>query len=859
MDRDKLYDNEKTNDKHMNKNIPTDKKKMDILIVEDSQTQVEQLKYLLEKHQFTVIIADNGLQALQILEQYDPKVVITDIWMPEMDGYELCRKIKEQDRKMEIPVILLTSLSNPEDVIQGLECGADNFITKPYSEEYLLSHVEHIIANCKLHQTERVRNGIEILFAGKRRFITADQQQMLTLLISTYEAAVIRNEELLNTQEELQTLNENLEELVDQRTMELKQNEQKYQDLYDNAPTMFLSAEYLTGKVIDCNETLLRRTGFNRSEIIGQPIFKLYHPDCYEKVKRSFQLFNETGEVSNSELELITALGEKVSVLSNSTAVQDGQGNILHSRTVHQDISELKFMQEELRKSEERYRAVADSAVDSIITADDAGIIVGWNQGAAKTFGYPEQEIIGQQLSVLFPDHFRNLHQSGFNRIQQGGFPHVIGKTVEIQGLRKNGEVSPVELSLAQWQTSNDRFFTGIIRDITQRKLADKELLRAKQKAEESDQLKSAFLANMSHEIQTPMNAILGFSELLNDPDLDNDNKEQFLATINLATHQLLHIVTDIVDISKIESMQEVMHPEDFKLNNLLDEIKKDFELQATQKNLKLILQNELPSNLTAIRSDPKKLRQILDNIIGNALKFTEKGIVNVNVNVHNNKLIFSVSDTGIGIDTSLHKAIFDRFRQVELGTSRKYGGTGLGLSLAKSYVEMLSGSIHVDSSPGEGSTFTIEVPYHPVFSQTGPEAVEKRDFNPDLCKDKTILLAEDEEINSYYIQSVLKPLGMNIVTAITGLEAVEHCEKNEDISLVLMDIKMPVMDGITATRIIKSSRQNLPIIATTAYASSSDKDKCLEAGCTDYLAKPIKKDQLISMIMRYISAVAVL
>jgi len=841
----------------MDKWLGKSKEKIDILIVEDSPTQAEQLKYLLEKHQYSIIGADNGLHALSILEQYDPKVIITDIVMPEMDGYEFCRRVKNQNRKEEIPIILLTSLSNPEDVIEGLECGADNFITKPYSEEYLLSHVEHIISNRKLHQTERVRIGVEILFGGKRRFITADQQQMLTLLISTYEAAVIRNRELLDTQEELQALNENLEEMVEERTLELKIKEQKYQDLYDNAPAMFLSVDYLTGKVIECNETLLRKTGFNRSEVIGEPIISRYHPDCFDLAKKNFQIFKEVGEIKNFEAEIITVLGGKIPVLVNSTAVRDEQGNILHSRSVLQDISELRRAQDELKQSEEQYRAVADSAVDSIITADDAGIIVVWNQGAIKTFGYREDEIIGQSIAILIPDDYKDLHKAGFNRIQQGGLPHVIGKTVEFQGKRKNGEIFPIEVSIARWSTSNDQFFTGIIRDITVRKLAEEELLWAKEKAVESDQLKSAFLANMSHEIRTPMNAILGFSELLNDPELDETNKEKYLTTINHATHQLLHIITDIVDISKIEARQEVVHHEVFNLNKLLEEVISDFEQLASQKNLKLVMIMKIPIDSVSIRSDQTKLRQILNNLIGNALKFTENGTVEITMANNYRQLIFSISDTGIGIDPSLHEAIFDRFRQADLGISRKYGGTGLGLSLARSYIEMLGGTIHVDSSPGNGSTFMFEIPGIIEPAELLPNAEIKKEIAQVSWKGKTILLAEDEEINLFYLQTVLRSTSVNILIAVNGLEAVAQCKKNKDISLVLMDIKMPEMDGLTATRIILSDRPNLPIIATTAYALSADREKCIEAGCIDYLPKPIKRDQLLSMMDKYLSSVA--
>ena len=711
----------------MEKSSIPNKKEVNILIVEDSLTQAMQLKYLLEKNKYNVITAVNGLDALSMLEQFEPTIIITDICMPVMNGYELCRRVKALDRPKEIPVILLTSLSNPEDVIEGLECGADNFITKPYADNYLLSHIQHIIANQSLRQTDRVRIGVEIIFAGKRRFIAADQQHMLTLLISTYEAAVVKNKELLHVQEELQTMNEQLEEMVEERTLELKKNEQKYQDLYDNAPTMFMSVEYQTGKVIECNETLLKKTGFKRSDVIGNHFSTRYHPDSIEQAKKNFQLFNETGEIEDSELDLITISGEKVPVLMNSTAVRDENGNILHGRSVLQDITKLKQTEEEL--------------------------------------------------------------------------------------------------------------------------------LFAKDKAEESDKLKSAFLANMSHEIRTPMNGILGFSQLLSDRDISDPERDKYIVAIDKSTHQLLHIITDILDISKIEAKQETILRTAFNLNELLDEIIVFFSPMANQKNLSLLYVKNQSFDEQKIISDPVKLRQVLTNLIGNAVKFTEKGTIELKVKSSDDKIYFSVQDSGIGIDPILHNVIFDRFRQVELTYSRKYGGTGLGLSLAKSYVEMMGGTIGLNSAPGKGSTFIFDislvidnVPIPKNIPNSGNQSFENKWLG------KSILVAEDEELNLFYIQTVLKKSGINILIANNGLEAVELCKKHDEISIVLMDVKMPEMDGLTATRIIKTFRKNLPIIATTAFASSSDGVKCYEAGCDEYLAKPIKKDHIYSMINKYIS-----
>lgn len=481
----------------------------------------------------------------------------------------------------------------------------------------------------------------------------------------------------------------------------------------------------MTGEILECNETLLQKTGFNRSEVIGKHFFSLFHPDSLETAKRNFEIFNETGKIENAELDLITNTGEKLPVLKNSTAVRDKNGNILHSRTVLQDI--------------------------------------------------------------------------------------------------------------------------------TERKLIEQELVATKEKAVESDNLKSAFLANMSHEIRTPMNGILGFSHLLIDSQPDIQEKEKYIEAIENSTQQLLHIITDIMDISKIESGQEKTCNRAFNLNKLLGEIFRFYQPKAIQKKLILSLITEPTFDKKNIFCDPIKLRQILGNVIENAIKFTDEGHVEIEVTSDNQRISFEVRDTGIGIDLSMQDIIFDRFRQVESSYSRKYGGTGLGLSLAKSYVEMMDGSIKVESTQGIGSEFCFDLPFVP------DRAFLRDEFNNDEVSfenkwcDKTILVAEDEEFNMFYLQTALKPTGVKIITAFNGLEAVELCEKNMDISLVLMDIKMPVMDGYTATKIIKLNRKRLPVIAVTAHAFASDEEKCFEAGCDGYISKPIKKEKMLQMMSEFI------
>jgi PAS domain S-box-containing protein len=396
----------------------------------------------------------------------------------------------------------------------------------------------------------------------------------------------------------------------------------------------------------------------------------------------------------------------------------------------------------------------------------------------------------------------------------------------------------------------------GIHIDITERKRQEVELLRAKEKAEESDRLKSAFLANMSHEIRTPLNGILGFSEFLRDGNLDPVELEGYLTVIERNSQQLLQIINDILDISKIEAGQETLDLREFDLHGVLDEVYTLFLPQANLKNLKFTLKKGIEKQHFIINSDSVKLKQIMINLIGNAIKFTEQGEIAVSYMFDNKSLSFKVSDTGIGIEPEFREAIFDRFWQAESSHVRKYRGNGLGLSLTRSYTEMLHGTITVDSVPGKGSIFTVEFPYfHPNTvipdKDLRARANDKRGFE---WNGKTVLLAEDEEDNAFLIYVLLKGTGIKLEKVSNGIQAVEFCQNNKNINLVLMDIKMPEMDGVQAASQIKAIAPDLPIVATTAYALAGDAEKFIKAGFDDYIAKPILRETLFAVIDKYVS-----
>ncbi len=376
----------------------------------------------------------------------------------------------------------------------------------------------------------------------------------------------------------------------------------------------------------------------------------------------------------------------------------------------------------------------------------------------------------------------------------------------------------------------------------------NEELKMAKIKAEESDMLKSSFLANMSHEIRTPMNAINGFAELLRQSGITPEISSQYIDIINANCKQLTSIIEDIIDISKIETGQITINYKRTNINELLNELGIIFESLGSSKGIGFKIDAGLKSNISYTKTDETRLRQILYNLINNAIKFTNSGSVIVGYTLKNNFLEFYIKDTGIGISKENHEIIFERFRQVESGMSRVYGGTGLGLTISRVLLELLGGRIWLDSELGNGSTFYFTIPYEAegINEYSVSDVKLKQKYN---WSDKTILIAEDEEYNFFLIHEILTDTNANLIHAKNGREAIEFCQQNAEIVLILMDIKMPEIDGYEASKIIKSFRPELPIIAQTAYAMSEDRTKALNAGCDNYISKPLNKDRLLNMI----------
>jgi len=377
-------------------------------------------------------------------------------------------------------------------------------------------------------------------------------------------------------------------------------------------------------------------------------------------------------------------------------------------------------------------------------------------------------------------------------------------------------------------------------------KAQNEDLLKAKDKAEESDKLKTSFLQNMSHEIRTPMNAISGFSGFLTNPKLSEEKKTTYVTIIQNSCTQLLSIVTDILTISALETNQEKLAIQKVCVNSVILELVSIFKVQANKKNISLYSKQHLTDLQSEIYTDQVKLVQILNNLLANALKFTHIGKVEFGYNLMDNKLEFYVKDTGIGIDSKYHTKIFERFTQANDSSKRLYGGTGLGLSISKAFVELLGGKIWVQSELEKGSSFYFTIPYKPVNEIS--ETISDTNNNK-----RIILVAEDDEYNFLVIEEFLIDMDFILIHSKNGLETVDICKTNPNIDLVLMDIKMPIMNGYHAAKLIKEFRLHLPIVAQTAYALEQDIEKYQNI-FDDYITKPINEDELKQKILQFIN-----
>ncbi len=604
----------------------------------------------------------------------------------------------------------------------------------------------------------------------------------------------------------------------------------------------------IDGYVIETNKTGHELFGYTYEEAIG-----MYSLSAFDK--ESQKLIKETLDRKIKKFYRVNAIKKDgtpfpVEIYGQNINYQGKDVRL----SIVRDISDCVETQKQLEQNEIKFKTLFENAGDAIIVGDEKGHIIDMNSRFCELTGYSRDELLNVFVGKIFSKE--SLEKSPMRFAELRDVPQIIS---EREIVCKNGAKIPIEMNTT---LMNGKYHLAIIRDLTERKKAEKALLEknkelreAKEKAEESDRLKSEFLANMSHEIRTPMNGIMGFASMLDEEDIDREQKKLYIDIIKNSSNQLMRIIDDILEISILETRQVKVAENKVNINKLFLELFTQYDHQAKNNKTPLYIKTGLPDDKALVMADEVKLRKVLCNLIDNAFRYTDKGYIEFGYKLKGKELEFYVKDTGIGIAKDKQQMIFNRFSQAGKRITREYGGLGLGLSIAKENTELMGGRIYVESEESKGSKFVFFIPYKPVKESQDKESA---DHVPDVDSNSVtpnILVAEDDEINFFYLNTLIKKIGnhINIIHAKTGKEAVDICKERDDIDLVLMDIKLPEMNGLDAIREIRKFAPRLNIIVQSAYATFEDRHKALEAGSNDFLAKPINVDLLKDILNKII------
>ena len=697
----------------------------------------------------------------------------------------------------------------------------------------------------KQNGNQTLRNKAEILLKNAKDKNTYSEIDSLKLI-----------HELEVHQIELEMQNE---ELIHARSEALTSAE-KYTELYDFAPTGYFTFSE-NGEIVELNLTGASMLNNSRSYLKNK-FFGIYIT-IYSRPNFNTFLANvfATRVKQTCEIEIIQE-NQTVKYFHIEGIVLDNESNCLANIM---DITKNKESEKKLFESREK---LSQSEAD-LKKAQAIALIGNWS------YNVQTNELIwSDELYAIFEinkNKFTGTIQDTFDKLI---FPEDKDKVelaiksaineeviipIEYRILLDNGDLRYVWSEIADIKKDdfgNPFLLVGIIQDVSQRKLTEIDLIHERERAEENNRLKSAFLANMSHEIRTPMNGILGFAEILKDQTLNLQEQQEYLDIIEKSGIRMLNIINDIVDISKIESGQMEVSLSETNINDVLKYIYNLFKLEVEKKGIQLSYDYSLVDENAMILTDREKLYAILSNLVKNAVKFTTVGKIDFGYEYKNESLRFFVKDSGLGIEKSKQKIIFERFIQADVSDKRSYQGAGLGLSISKAYVEMLGGKIGVESEFGKGSMFYFTIPYK-KYQQT-PEIntlIEPySNISTNNLKKLKILIAEDDEITTKLINTIVAKYSIHIFKVRNGNDALETLKNNPDIDLILMDIQMPDMNGYEAIKQIREFNTEVIIFAESAFVMLGDKEKAFSIGSNEYLSKPYKSQQLIELLYKYFS-----
>ncbi len=624
----------------------------------------------------------------------------------------------------------------------------------------------------------------------------------------------------------------------------LKKTEEQFSAFMDSLPIGVFIKDY-NGVLLYLNTYLKNVFGFEK--LIGKNVSKELEPAWGMRVSKEDEKVLQLGKIELEET-LTNKEGHEKTFVTHKFRFP-GIDNNWRIGGVSIDITKKKITEHFLYVLS---KAIKNSPASVVIT-NPLGNIEFINPSFTELTGYSLTEAIHKNLLEMKVEY--NSGKNLVKAIDSTKNGEIWKGEIHLQN--KKGEHFWVIASFAPIFNRKGEVSHSVasMEDITIRKEYERELLLSKTKAEESDKLKTAFLSNLSHEIRTPLNAIIGFSSLLTDSDLTNAEKKNLSDVLYKNSNDLLKLIENLIEISEIETGQFTIKKSECYVNKLMDELKETFLADDKKgKSVKLNVRREIGSDDFTILTDPLRLKQILNNLISNASKFTENGFIEFGYTLKDERtLMFYVIDTGIGIEPEKQKYIFNPFRQADDSNTRRFGGMGLGLAISKHIVEKLGGKIWLTSIPGSGSTFFFTIPYIPVRFKFDPEPKEERKTSYDW-KDRTILVADDIDSNYIFIKAAVKHTNAEVLWAKNGLEAVQLVKNNPMIDLVLMDIVMPDMDGIEATKLIKRHNYNLPVVCQTAYPNNDSYQAAQDCGFDSFMAKPIKVEGMLQIIDKFFS-----
>jgi PAS domain S-box-containing protein len=893
----------------------TSKNLLKILFIEDLPSDVELAVYQLKKEmiKFEYFTVCTKADLIKALTDFGPDIIISDFVMPSFDGLQALNIVKEFDA--EIPFILCTGSINEETAVECIKAGAKDYIIKehitrlPFAVQEAMDQLrtkrEKRAADLLLKDTEEKLQsifsaapvGIGLLVNGKllevndtfcemtgyRRsellgtsgklifpaidesdFVKEDVKRVNPgRLSSTIETKfTARDGRILNILLSTAPLDKNdLSKGFTFTALDISARIQAEEELKSSYSILNASLESTAdGILIVDGKGSIIKWNYKFAEMWGIPANILLLHDDNAAINHILDKLRDPGNFIDTVRYLYDnpekSSFEKLEFKDGHIFERYSQPQKIDNRVVgrvwsFRDVTERYNFEKSLRLSEEKYRTIFENVQDLFFETSIDGTILELSPSIdlLSRGSYKRFELIGKSMYDFYSNPIERSEL--LKQLKEKG--NV--SDFEITLINKDNSHIPCSISCKIWVDSQGRpdKLIGSMRDITDRKKASEALKLGKEKAEASDKLKTTFLNNISHEVRTPLNGILGFAEIMTHLELSEEEKADSLSILRNSSDRLLNTITNYMDISLITSGSMSVFIKEFMPVQSLRKLFENFRIICEKKNLELIL--EIPGNCEniSVSSDQEIFQKILNHLLNNAVKFTEKGRINFGFSKIEGELEFYVKDSGAGIGKESLGIIFDNFAKEDRGPLKLTEGSGLGLSIAKGMINLLGGEIRVESEIGIGSCFSFTIPY-PKETVIIP-AVKSDSENKEIILEGSILVAEDDETNFFYINSLLtRGTKAKIIHARNGKEALEIFKTNPGISLILMDMKMPEIDGFEATRQIRLVNKSVFIIGITAYAMSGDEEKVLEAGCDGYLSKPIDKKSLLDKISRVIN-----